>query len=207
MLEEKALKAKEATSALLTLIKSCEGPYDERIMDSLNDFLSATADFKSCLESQSNLEGAIGPNALSFLEEKITKTEKEIQDLIEREFSHLLQLEDQIKNLNSKITLYNSVKACGDVEKLLAFIQRTSPYFSCPMGWKPGEPMGASKPPYPTEEMMRASGLFQRSIKKQHLAKPDLSENALSFAKTNLPQGPEDPTEELIDLDLNPDLL
>ena len=47
MIEEHAGKAKEATRALIAVIKSCEGPYDERIMDPLNDFLSATADFKS----------------------------------------------------------------------------------------------------------------------------------------------------------------
>jgi hypothetical protein len=208
MIEEKALKAKEATSTLLTFIKSCEGPYDERIMDSLNDFLSATADFKSCIENQSSQEGdVVGPNALAFLEEKITKTEKEIQYLIEEKFSLLLQLEEQIKIVDSKITLCNSIKDCGDIEKLLAFIQRTSPYYSCSKGWKPGESMGASKPPYPTEEMMRSSSLFQRSIKKQPLVKPGNPEEAQPHIKTNLSHGPKEDTGELIDLDLNPDLL
>ena len=207
MIEEKAIKAKEATNALVTVIKSCEGPYDERIMEPLNDFLTTTADFKSFAENQLSSEGSRGPNTLAFLEEKINLLEKEIQDLVEEKFSDLLKLDDQVKHVESEIALYNSIKACGDVEKLLSFIQRASPFYRCPIGWKPGESMGASKAPYPTEEMMRASHLFQRSLKKKPLVELDTTKTAVPSAQRDLARRPEDIGEELIDLDLNPDLL
>ena len=207
MIEEKAIKAKEATNSLVTIIKSYEGPYDERIMEPLNDFLSATADFKGYVEDQWSSGGSFGPNTLAFLGEKINALEREIQGIIEEKFSDLLKLDDQIKRVNSEIIFYNSIKTCGDIEKLLSFIQRASPFYSSPVGWKPGESMGASKPPYPTEEMMRASRLFQRGLKKKPQIGVERSEAAVPSDKRDLSRRMEEIGSELIDLDLNPDLL
>lgn len=98
--------------------------------------------------------------------------------------------------------------------RLLAFAQQLALTSGPPVGWTPDQPLGLHRPPYPTEDLMRASRLFQC----QNIA-PATSTNASPdphreveeklvhrLAMEEDSKHLHDHNEMILDLDLNPDL-
>lgn len=102
-----------------------------------------------------------------------------------------------------------------DVDVVMASAQRLSLTEAPPSGWKPEHPLILHRPPYPTEDLMRASLLFrimnvgekeERGTPAQQYALPSEGQAASSPQAKPLPQGSDDQS-MLLDLDLNPDLI
>lgn len=207
-LEVKAEEAKNATLTLLSAIRSCQSSYDERIMEPLNNFLSTTYAFKDAFE----LLQATSPNpkTLQQIESEIALIEEEIQNVIEAQFQKLQDVDSQIKQVQRRFALLESLQQVGDAGKWLAFGQRIAVTSAPPVNWKIGEPLGACKPPYPTEDMLRASLLFS-SASQAATSHPTQEVQSRTDHKTEFSEHKKaskiSDSEYLLDLDLNPDLL
>lgn len=89
-----------------------------------------------------------------------------------------------------------------------------------PADWNPSLPLLNNKPPYPTEDLIRRSALYQMMTQQQHPAAPSASSQpAQSAAEQSAQEIPEVKASapvrgrrraadksKLLDLDLNPDL-
>ena len=205
-LESKAEGAKSATLTLLSSIRSCQSSYDERIMEPLNDFLNTTSAFKDAAELlQARTSNT---KTLQQIEAEIAQAENEIQKEIERQFQEMEHVEAQIKTVQRRMTMLESLRQVGDVGKWLAFGQRISTTSSPPLDWKLGEPLGSCKPPYPTEDMLRACLLFSSAHAPSDIIEPSgKSSNPDYHQKQPTSRTARVESEDLLDLDLNPELM
>ena len=101
-----------------------------------------------------------------------------------------------------------------DIDAALALSQRLSLASAPPDDWRPEQPLILHRPPYPTEDLMRCSRLFQLmnvGIIDGHLSIPAEAERSTKdTTMRSIPSINKDqPAQELLllDLDLNPDLL
>lgn len=150
-------KAKAATQALMVAIRQSHGIYDERIMGPLEEFLAESGRFKDAFDE---VVAQSEHSQLAKLDQEIADVEEQIQLQLKRRFDTLLAIEDEIERIRQRIHLLQNIQSLGSVEPLLAFAQRTSPSWRPPPGWEIGDPLGYSHPPYPTEDMIRASQLY-----------------------------------------------
>lgn len=97
----------------------------------------------------------------------------------------------------------------------MASAQRLSLTEAPPSGWKPEHPLILHRPPYPTEDLMRASLLFrimnvgEREVQgtpARQFVSPSEGEVDPSPQTRSHPQASDDQN-MLLDLDLNPDLI
>ena len=80
--------------------------------------------------------------------------------------------------------------------------------------WRPEQPLGNHRPPYPTEDLMRCSLIFQRmNLGKGHEAEKPTEETTMQ-KDISRGKGPtmdtpmmQDNDFDLLGLDLNPDLI
>lgn len=100
------------------------------------------------------------------------------------------------------------------MDSLLALSERIAVTSCPPVGWTPDQPLRLHRPPYPTEDLMRASKLFaimnaQQSPEPQ--ARQEAAGTAHGHARSSaagpLHQDVPDGQPAFLDLDLNPDLL
>lgn len=87
-----------------------------------------------------------------------------------------------------------------------------------PAGWTPDQPLVTNKPPYPTEDLIRRSALYQMMTCSTTTKPQDQSAKAseeISISKVSKPavvpirgrrRGTETDKSKLLDLDLNPDM-
>lgn len=77
-----------------------------------------------------------------------------------------------------------------------------------PDGWQPDHPLILHRPPYPTEDLMRSSRLFQIMnagvTTESNMDAPEMRERA---RKMSITRDDHDTEVAMLDLDLNPDLL
>jgi hypothetical protein len=84
-----------------------------------------------------------------------------------------------------------------------------------PLNWTAGAPLRGHHPPYPTEDLMRASLLFQKMNLAHKAEAMDISHTQQISANPAIPitnqrrssGGPDTLNFDILDLDLNPDLL
>lgn len=81
-----------------------------------------------------------------------------------------------------------------------------------PSNWGPGNSLKLHRPPYPTEDLMRASTLFRKMNLKQSTDEPSQMQDISNGATTGrrLSRGMDDSEPagfDLLDLDLNPEYL
>lgn len=83
-----------------------------------------------------------------------------------------------------------------------------------PLGWTPGGSLRMNRPPYPTEDLMRSSLLFRKMNLNESTMLTDgtqkLDSNAqqaaLGHHRRNSVHDTHQPSFDIMDLDLNPDL-
>lgn len=102
-----------------------------------------------------------------------------------------------------------------DAEALLAQAQRLSLTTGPPNGWKQDQPLVLHRPPYPTEDLMRQSRLFQ-VMNVNGSAADTVGDTELKFENANVSSiidrahhgaSHQEQEASFFDLDLNPDLL
>lgn len=77
-----------------------------------------------------------------------------------------------------------------------------------PLNWVQGAPLAQHRPPYPTEDLMRSSLLFQTTnLAKPSQAPDEPKEHVEQHVRHHTHQAIEqEPSFDLLNLDLNPDL-
>lgn len=155
----------------------------------------------------------------------------EAENLIEEFFHHILVSKQELEReehrlekmlamakstpLPYSVSMPTNLSTGGGlpVDSFIAFTERISLSTGPPDGWTPGEPLYLHRPPYPTEDLLRASLLFQvmndRASVNAIAVDASMHPEHKSALEATLDEtvGSHEPSLLDLDLDLNPDLL
>lgn len=147
------------------------------------------------------------------LEKELEEVRKQEDILIDEYFEAIISLKQEIKDDKHKLQKLKSIKENGiDLPAMTALAERLSLTCGPPDDWRPDLPLVLHKPPYPTEDLMRGSLLFQTmNVQPAHprgeVISADVTDKGEKTARKNIVNQDHAENGMLLDLDLNPDLL
>ena len=157
------------------------------------------------------------------LQEEIKRTSLKLLGLLADYEGAICETEQAIKDIERQLKGLTWLFVNGDQQSLLSLASRLALTHAPPSGpdWTPEQPLRLHRPPYPTEDLLRASLLFQRmNIQVRNGPETQAARKVHVHQETPVGQG-ETPVGERrlqsttsrlstalldLDLDLNPDL-
>lgn len=175
---------------------------DESVITLVGTVMDEIKLFKNTLEEVRQLHAkwvsqsaAVGPKSGS-------EALKELTEVIFKELSQTEQRIDATKNLIVKLQMLK----CANLEGFIQVSKRMALTAKAPKDWTPGAPLppNSHRLPYPTEDLIRSSLLFQST--PDNMESQDAGAEPGNFQEES--DHREDPEAQLLlDLDLNPDML
>ncbi|OMH81870.1 Mediator of RNA polymerase II transcription subunit 4 [Zancudomyces culisetae] len=142
---------------------------------------------------------------------KIVECDLAKRDIIKALFKVKVALETKIDKANERLSAIKSAEETKvDVEHILSYAQRISPFTSAPPKYNPEKTILPAEPPYPIELLMRAGVLNQYKVKDSIETVEEKAlheEEEFDVGFMNGHHGLDMEADSLLlDLDLNPDL-
>ncbi|PJF18078.1 hypothetical protein PSACC_02102 [Paramicrosporidium saccamoebae] len=166
-------------------------------------------------ESQADLLSKLDPvfavdkELQDAFRKELSNRKKEISALIDQAFAAIVSAKAKVKEEQAKLEMLQHIETDGfDMPTILALAERVSLTVGPPEGWQQDQPLVLHRPPYPTEDLMRSSRLFQvinvgvvEDVSRDAPTTKDGARRQSRVAQDH------DMDLSLLELDLNPDLL
>jgi hypothetical protein len=140
---------------------------------------------------------------------ELSNRKKEVSILIDQAFAAIVSAKAKAKKEQEKLEMLNHIETEGfNVPTIMALAERVSLTVGPPEGWQQDQPLVLHRPPYPTEDLMRSSRLFQvMNVGVVEDVSHDTPITKNGGRRQSRVAQDHDMDLSLLDLDLNPDLL